>query len=89
MWILTQTNRLVNLDKVESIELVSRRETTAGTVAYELLARTAALGQGTSHVLARLEEEAPGQQLFAAVKQALHSNVPLFDIPAALQGITG
>jgi hypothetical protein len=34
MWILTQSNRLVNLEKIESIDLASRRETTAGTVAY-------------------------------------------------------
>lgn len=85
MWILSQSHRLVNLDKVESIDLVSRRETTAGTVAYELLARTAAVGQGGSHVLARLEEEEPGQQLFQQVQQAIISNVALFDIPKALQ----
>jgi hypothetical protein len=87
MWILTQSNRLVNLEKIESIDLASRRETTAGTVAYELLARTAGVGVGTPHLLARLESEAPGQQLIEELKQAIVSNTALFDIPAALQRI--
>lgn len=89
MWILSQTNRLINTDKIESIELASRRETTAGTVAYELLARTAGVGMGTPHLLARLESEAPGQQLIEELKQALVSNTALFDIPAALHRIGG
>ena len=89
MWILSQSNRLVNLDKIESIELASRRETTAGTVAYELLARTAGIGQGTSHLLARLTEEQPGQRLFEEVKQALISDVSLYDIPNALRQMGG
>ena len=87
MWILSQSNRLVNLDKIESIELASRRETTAGTVAYELLARTAGVGQGTAHLLARLTEEQTGQRLLEEVKQALVSNTALYDIPNALRQI--
>ena len=89
MWILTQNNRLLNMDKVETIDLASRRENTAGTVAYELLARTAAIGQGTAHVLARLEDEQTGLNLFAEVKQALVSGVALYDIPVALQNMGG
>lgn len=85
MWILSQSNRLINLDKIESIELASRRENTAGTVTYELLARTAGVGVGTPHLLARLETEAPGQQLIEELKQAIVSNTAFFDIPAALQ----
>ncbi|MCW3098948.1 MAG: hypothetical protein JWL77_4566 [Chthonomonadaceae bacterium] len=87
MWILSQTNRLINMEKIESIDLASRRETTAGTVAYELLARTAAVGTGQPHLLARLESEAPGLQLIEELKQAIVSNTALFDIPAALQRI--
>jgi hypothetical protein len=85
MWILSQSNRLINLDKIESIELASRRETTAGTVAFELLARTAGVGQGTPHLLARLTEEPPGLRLLEEVKQALVSNTALYDIPNALR----
>ncbi len=85
MWILSQTNRLINMDKVESIDLASRRENTAGTVAYELVARTAGVGVGTPHLLARLETEAPGLQIIEELKLAIINNVALFDIPAALQ----
>jgi len=87
MWILSQSNRLINMDKIESIDLASRRENTAGTVAYELVARTAGVGVGSPHLLARLETEEPGLQLIADLKQAIISNVPFFDIPAALQRI--
>ena len=89
MWILSQSNRLINMDKIESIDLASRRENTAGTVAYELVARTAGVGVGTPHLLARLETEPPGLQLVEEIKQAIGSNVALFDIPAALQRIGG
>ena len=85
MWILSQTNRLINMDKVESIDLASRRENTAGTVAYELVARTAAVGTGQPHLLARLETETPGLQIIEELKLAIINNVALFDIPAALQ----
>ena len=84
MWILSQSNRLINMDKIESIDLASRRENTAGTVAYELVARTAGVGVGTPHLLARVETEGPGLQLIADLKQAIISNTPFFDIPAAL-----
>jgi hypothetical protein len=84
MWILSQSNRLINLDKIESIELASRRETTAGTIAYELLARTAGVGQGTPHMLARLMEEQTGQRLLEEIRQAIISNTPLYDIPVSL-----
>ena len=84
MWILMQSNRLLNMEKIETIDLASRRENTAGTVAYELLARTAAVGQGTPHLLARLEDEATGQHLFQQIKLAILNNAVLFDIPDAL-----
>jgi len=89
MWILTQANRLINMDKIESIDLASRRENTAGTVAYELVARTAGVGVGTPHLLARLETEGPGQQLIEELKQAIVSNTALYDIPAALSKMNG
>ncbi len=85
MWIVSQGNRLINTDKIESMELASRRETTAGTVAYEIIARTAGVGQGTPHILARLTEEQPGHRLFEEIKQAIVSDVPLYDIPAVLK----
>jgi hypothetical protein len=89
MWILSQSHRLINMDKIESIDLASRRENTAGTVAYELVARTAGVGVGTPHLLARLEAEEPGQLLIEELKQAVISNTALFDIPALLQRIGG
>jgi len=84
MWILSQTNRLINLEKIESIDLTSRRENTAGTVAYELIARTAGVGVGSPHILARLEEEPAGQHLFHQIKLAIVNNVAFFDIPELL-----
>ncbi len=89
MWILMQSNRLLNMDKVETIDLASRRENTAGTLVYEIVARTGAVGQGTAHILARLEEDQTGPHLFHQIKLALLNNVVLFDIPDAISKITG
>ncbi len=75
MWIAASHNRLVNMERIDSIELVSRRESTAQTMTYEVIAR---MGGGQAHlVLARYDSEAAGRVLIQAVKDGLLSELPL------------
>jgi len=88
MWIRTQTNRLINLDKIECVEMVGRRETTEGTVVYELLARVDSTA-GKNYILARLADEAQAQQLFLEIATGISKEQHFIDIIAIVQNPGG
>jgi hypothetical protein len=89
MWIRTQSNRLINLERAECIELVSKRESsTTGVVVYELQARLEA-GPAGLYSLARMTQEEIGLRLLEEIVNGISGQKPLFDLAAYDRQLAG